>query len=99
MYLNSGLMMTIHVNYSTPNGELLVHLNPKPSLIPTNYAGMLFTLINPWYRRINGMILGMKEAGLIRHWDSGALSKMRAKSIESGYIRDIGKESPGKLEI
>lgn len=92
----SGLISSIHINYSTPTGDFLVNLSPEPIYYLSHYqCGMLFTLVNPWYKKMNTMIRTMMEVGLVDHWKRSTLAKMKASAVESGNIRDIGKGKPG----
>ena len=66
----SGLEPAIHVHYSTPAGDPLIHLAPDPVFMP-NFPGWGFHKFNPWRERFDDVILRALEAGLVNFWKQG----------------------------
>ena len=63
----SGLEPAIHVHYSTPAGDPLIHLAPDPVFM-ANFPGWGFHRFNPWRERFDEVIQRAIEAGLINFW-------------------------------
>ena len=63
----SGLEPAIHVHYSTPAGDPLIHLAPDPVFM-ANFPGWGFHRFNPWRERFDEVIQRTIEAGLIDFW-------------------------------